>query len=418
MKHSKRRSRYHSHGGKRSRHHHHTRGRKQSRDNHRLFSRSSSLQEKRRRISLSPSSDRNIIQDLVSGIIIDNEFEGESISSPVKKSVQSNSANVRDKTSSYKCSESCSVISDDEDGENSSYAETIEEVFRLLPASVCPRKNESSNPSKPRSDIDLLNPSEDKESSSLPQSQLVKDSLNLVQSYVSDKVKLEPGWTASINLEKELGTHMKFYKLHNEQFPSSVPKVDKNASKLDLSSSGTITVSSKFLESMERQARHVISINSYADLFATLAFSAMQSEDMDTNMLCRLVEALVNCLKRSTNLSVLMAVELLLTRRELAISGSNILTDSAKDRDPYLFLLIHSSGVKLQVQKANSETHQQKLIAESVAQKRNTPQSQPSLFRTPRAPKKKQDPTKGFPSSPPPRQSGRDGSVFSRGRQS
>ena len=80
-------------------------------------------------------------------------------------------------------------------------------------------KNESSTPSKPRSGIDLLNPSEDKETSSLPQSQLVKDILNLVQTRVSDKVKLEPGWTAPISLEKELGTHMTFYKLHNEQFP-------------------------------------------------------------------------------------------------------------------------------------------------------------------------------------------------------
>ena len=108
---------------------------------------------------------------------------------------------------------------------------------------------------------------------------------------------------------------MKFYKLYNEQFPASVSKVDKDASKLDLSSTGSISVTSKFLESMERQARHVISINSYADLFATSAFSAMQSDDMDTNMLRRLVEALVNCLKHSTNLSVLMAVELMLARR-------------------------------------------------------------------------------------------------------
>ena len=102
-----------------------------------------------------------------------------------------------------------------------------------------------------------------------------------------------------ISLEKELGIHMKFYKLHNEQFPASVPKVDKDASKLDLSSMGSISVISKFLESTERQARHVTSINSYADLFATFTFSAMQSDDMDTNMLRRLVEALVNCLKHS-----------------------------------------------------------------------------------------------------------------------
>ena len=44
----------------------------------------------------------------------------------------------------------------------------------------------------------------------------MKDILNLVQTHFSDKVKLEPGWTAPDSLEKELGTHIKFYKLHNE----------------------------------------------------------------------------------------------------------------------------------------------------------------------------------------------------------
>ena len=311
---------------KRSRRHHHIRGRKRLRDKRRRSSRSPYIQEKRSRISPSSSSDKDLVKDVVPGSITDNEFEGESIASPVKKSVPNTTHRIKDKTSTHRPSENCSVYSEEEDDGKISYAETIEEVFNLLPASICPRKNESSTPSKPRSGIDLRNPSEDKESSSLPQSQLVKNILNLVQTHVSDKVKLEPGWTAPISLEKELGTHMKFYKLHNEQFPASVPKVDKDASKLDLSSMGSISVTSKFLESMEHQARHVISINSYADLFATSAFSAMQSDDMDTNMLCRLVEALVNCLKHSTNLSVLMAVELTLARRELAISGSKILS--------------------------------------------------------------------------------------------
>lgn len=107
--------------------------------------------------------------------------------------------------------------------------------------------------------------------------------------------------------------------------------MDKDASKLDLSTTGSVNVTSKFLESMERQARNVISIISFADLFATAAFSAMQSDDMDTSMLRRLVEALVYCLKHSTSLSFFMTVELMLTRRELAISGSEALIEASKD---------------------------------------------------------------------------------------
>lgn len=415
----KRRSRSRSHNDRRSRHRQ-ARGRRlsRSRDKRHRSSRSPYLQEKRRRISHSPSSDKNVVPDVVSGSITDNEFEGESVASPIQKSVTTSSYRVKDKSSTHRPSESCSVYSEEEDDGKISYAETIEEVFNLLPTSICPRKNDPSIPSKPRSGIDLLNPTEDKESSSLPQSQLIKDILNLVQTYVSDKVKLEPGWTAPVNLERELGTHMKFYKLHNEQFPASIPKVDKDASKLDLSTTGSINVSSKFLESMERQARNVISINSYADLFATSAFSTMQSDDMDTNMLRRLVQALVNCLKHSTNLSFLMAVELMLARRELAISGSKILTESSKDSLRSIPFSVNSlfGGKISEIQKANSETHQQKLIADSVSQKPGSSQS--SQFRTPRVPRKKQDSKTDLPRPTRQPQAGRGGSRTFRGRGS
>ena len=213
---------------------------------------------------------------------------------------------------------------------------------------------------------------------------------------------------------------MKFYKLHNEQFPSSIPKVDKDASKLDLSTTGSVNVSSKFLESMERQARNVISINSYADLFATSAFSTMQSNDMDTNMLRRLVQALVNCLKHSTNLSFLMAVELMLARRELAISGSKILTESSKDSLRSIPFSVNSlfGGKISEIQKANSETHQQKLIADSVSQKPGSSQTQSFQFRTPRVPRKKQDSKTDLPRPTRHPQAGRGGSRTFRGRGS
>ena len=129
-------------------------------------------------------------------------------------------------------------------------------------------------------------------------------------SYILSKSKLEPGWTAPANLEKELGTNMKHYKIHQDFFPAQVPKLDRNASRLDMSIASSISLPCKFLESLERQARNVISINSYADLFATAAFSSLSSEEMDANVLRRLIESLVNCIKHSTNVSVLMAMAL------------------------------------------------------------------------------------------------------------
>ena len=133
-------------------------------------------------------------------------------------------------------------------------------------------------------------------------------------------------------------------------------------------------------------------------------------------MLRRLVEALVNCLKHSTNLSVLMAVELMFARRELAISGSKILTDASKDSLRSVPFSADSlfGGKISEIQKANW-THQQKLIADSVSQKPGTSQSQSSQFRTPRFSRKKQDSKKDFPRPPRQSQGGRRGSRISRG---
>ena len=44
-----------------------------------------------------------------------NEFEGESVASPVKKSVPNTIHRVKDKTSTYRPSENCPVYSEEED---------------------------------------------------------------------------------------------------------------------------------------------------------------------------------------------------------------------------------------------------------------------------------------------------------------
>ena len=58
-------------------------------------------------------------------------------------------------------------------------------------------------------------------------------------------------------MAKKLGTHMKYYNLHREFFPVNILKLDRDASKLDLSDKTNFNVSPKFLESLETQARNV-----------------------------------------------------------------------------------------------------------------------------------------------------------------
>ena len=75
----------------------------------------------------------------------------------------------------------------------------------------CPRKQSSETIQRPRSTLDALNPTEDKNSASLPQSLLIKDVVNVFQSLIDKKVKLEPGWVTNQSFERELGIVMKYY---------------------------------------------------------------------------------------------------------------------------------------------------------------------------------------------------------------
>ena len=262
------------------------------------------------------------------------------------------------------------MLSDEEEYSKIPYVDIIKEDFKLLPAQICASKVKSSKLSKPISSFDLLNPLEGKESISLPQSHMIKDILDITHDHVTAQHRLEPGWTTPVSLEKDLGTNMKFYKPHADNFPASIRKLDTDASKLELYMSGSLPVSNMFLKALECQAGNVISINSYADHFAAAAFSSLSSENMDANLLRRLVESLVNCVKHSTNLSVFMAMELLLTRRELAISNSKILSKPAKDslRSVSLSADTLFGGKLSEVQKVNSESYTQKFIAQFMSQ--------------------------------------------------
>ena len=263
--------------------------------------------------------------------------------------------------------------------------------MNLLPPEFCPRKESSETIQRPRSTLDALNPTEDKNSTSLPQSLLIKDVVNVFQSLIDKKV--EPGWVTNQSLERELGIVMKYYQSHGQLFPTSVPKIDKDASLLDLASSGNVNFPVKSLETMERQARNMVTINSYADLFTAAAVKALESDNLDASMLKRLLSSIVSCLKHSSSMAVILTVELLQTRREAAIERSKILTEATKN--------------KLQnLAKSNSESQQQSFIASSVAQSSQAS----SRFKIPKRPNKSSDHRDSSSSSRPPNHRDRGGS--------
>ena len=243
---------------------------------------------------------------------------------------------------------------------------------------------------------------------SLPQSLLIKYITQLLQSLINKKVKIEPGWVSNQSLEEDLGISLKFDRTQSQFFQSSVPRLDKDASLLDLSSSGNVSLPIKSLETMERQARNMVTINSYAYLFAAASVKSLQSENLDAPVLKKMLTSLFNCLKHSSSMAVLLAVELLRLGKNLLLIKSKIMTDSAKDKLRTVSIAAESlfGGQVAEIKRYNSESQQQTFIASSLARGNKAAILN---IRIPKCPAKKPD-NKGSSFSRPPKQRERSGS--------
>ena len=116
--------------------------------------------------------------DNISVRVDHNEFEGESMT---RSPVNNRSKSLRKLSPDKRGSDS-----DEEEEPTISFADAISEVMSP--------KECSDVIQKPRSTLDALNPSDGKELASLPQSLLIKDITQLLQSLMNKKVKIEPGW--------------------------------------------------------------------------------------------------------------------------------------------------------------------------------------------------------------------------------
>ena len=115
-----------------------------------------------------------------------NEFEGESMTgSPV---------NNRSKLLRELSPDKRGSDSDKEEEPTISFADAISKVMFLLPSEICQKKECADVIQKPRSTLDALNPLDGIELASLPQSLLIKDITQLLQSLINKKVKIELGW--------------------------------------------------------------------------------------------------------------------------------------------------------------------------------------------------------------------------------
>ena len=168
-----------------------------------------------------------------------------------------------------------------------SFDRAINEVFRLLPAELCPKIQQDQAPAKPLSGIEHLMESGSTPLLVLPQSKLVENTTKYIQNQL-DSDKCFRDWICPQNLVSALAP-TKFYKSRNQYLPTdSIPQLEADASLLDISNKGRASIPLKNLEAWERKATKLVSINSHADLFSSAAFLCLQQELMSVAAFSRL----------------------------------------------------------------------------------------------------------------------------------
>ena len=148
-----------------------------------------------------------------------------------------------------------------------SFDRAINEVFRLLPAELCPKTQQDQAPSKPLSGIEHLMESRTNPLLILPQSKLVENTTKYIQNRL-DSDKWFKDWICPQNLVSALAP-TKLYKSQNQYLPTdNIPQLEADASLLDLSNKGRASIPLKNLEAWERKSRKLVSINSPALIFS------------------------------------------------------------------------------------------------------------------------------------------------------
>ena len=270
----------------------------------------------------------------------------------------------------------------------------IEEVLKLLPADMFPRKtDEFPGGNRPRSSIDLELQKVAKKSISLPQSRrplmkavdCLKESLGA--SRVDDSVPMpstiSQDWVPSkVDLKKLVP--LRSYQAHNEFLPTtSASALDPDAARLGMSLTGSYPVKVTAMKDLESQARLIIRLLSHAETFSFAAFKALQSESMDSKILQEILKSMSGAVTDAMSIATAQTLGLQQLRREAAIDSAprSSLTTETKRK---LRLSSFSSNLLFDGQiaaiyKDNMAENQETLITNAVSyQSKSNPSSSSS----------------------------------------
>ena len=236
-----------------------------------------------------------------------------------------------------------SEIQSDVSTDDMKFQNLVEEVFKLLPANMFPRKAEEFFVgNRPRSSIELEMQKVTKKSISLPQSRgpLIKavDCLkeSLGASEVDGSFPMPPtitqDWVPSRADIKKL-VKLKYYQAHNEFVPTANASVlDPDAIRLGMSLTGSYPVKVTAIKDLENISRDIIRLLSHAEIFSFAAFKSLQSENKDSKVLLEILKSMSAGITEAMSIATAQTLGLQQLRREAAVelASKGFLTDEAK----------------------------------------------------------------------------------------
>ena len=250
--------------------------------------------------------------------------------------------------------------------------------FRLLPVELCQKTQQEQTPAKPLSGIEQL-----MEYLFYPSLSWLKTLPNMSKTDSIRKNAVETGYARKTW----------FRLLLRLNSTDNIPPLEADDSLSDLSNKGRASVPIKNLESWEKKARKLITINSHADLFFSAAFLCLQQQSMSVRALSRLLEVIAKPIKHATAMSTILMTENFQARRDAALAFSKLLLDNSSDELRYAPInskTLFDGRIK-EVAKANCKAQQQRFLASTSAQthpRTQKPSHPPRAFRISKYPAK------------------------------
>ena len=275
-------------------------------------------------------------------------------------------------------SENQSEISQEDIG----FSGLIDEVFKLLPSDMFPRKTEEFlGGNRPRSSIELEVGKATKKNCSLPQSrrplmqavQCLNESLgaSAVDGTFPMPSSITQDWVPSrADIKKQI--KFKCYQSHIEFIPTeNASALDPDAARLGLSLNGSYPVKVSAIRDLETLSRDTIKILSHAEIFSFAAYKALQRESMDSKILFEILKSMSRAVTDATSIVTAQTLHLQQLRREAAIDSApkGFLTDEAKRKlrlSSFTSKLLFDGQVA-SIYKENTDENQQLLIRNAVS---------------------------------------------------